>query len=489
MNLKENQSGATIIEAIIAFSLLATLSMSMMPLFQIADQASKRIDLKSECEAAVRSKLDLYRFGQVTALPATTALQHLSLPTLGGGSAGGFYFSKMRYNQYFPFSCRGQSNPDPSSTPVLTSQVLGMRECLDNTVAPWDDQAVSQTCASPVDQSIRSRLPGFKLYVKLERESPWIYGVTATDSYSDTCPDYGPSSAVRPAYDFNGDAEGIRVTVTGLLDTSESILDRITGVSNRDQFSCAVSATVFPYRYPFRYYLTQTGRIHTVHGTSVNRREETTPGSGEWVFQNIYDSNSFESNIQAFVVHPRNFSVYVLKVGSLVRYGGCSGVPINCPTSGTAGRGDNGSVDTQPVRTWSVSPSIAGIGVDFRNNRVYGFTDDYRQFYSIRASDGQEIPDCVNADNCPADGVASLEQVSLNNLLAEGGAAASSGILGRVDSFFLSLEGDVAFVTDGSTRTDDFGNPIFTKTIYRESDRQLLYPLMTLPVEAKYFSK
>jgi len=420
---------------------------------------------------------------------------------------------------------------------------LGMRECVGSNVAWWaDNPAVSPdagagACPAAVDDRVGRLMPGFKLYVKLQLQSSWsslrpvdnagatmdpsdvnlpgwaagtpveIAGQYKDNQYSALCPNDGvwtvantpaqnlaayqavtPSAPGNSLYDFNGTDDAIRVTVTGVIDIPSMGITEIGGVADPNRLWCSASSVVEPFRYPVRYYISNTGQIRTVHTRGLNGSTDQADAT-KWVYHSVYNATGFgASNILSFAVHPRNYSIYVLRPGSLARYSNCGGVPIDCkitaensggiPDTGVLDPG-NGISPTDPasmesVHEWPVNAAIRHIGVDFRHGVVYGASADYTQFYKIDPT-----------QNDPATGAPPLvTTVTPGNFPAP--AAATPW--GRFTGFFISPGGDEAFVSD-DTSMPALGTMGYAATIYRIGDNNLNLPVMTMPYNARGFSQ
>ncbi|HTL10854.1 MAG TPA: hypothetical protein VL588_00100 [Bdellovibrionota bacterium] len=431
--------------------------------------------------------------------------------------------------------------------PRLADRVLqlGMRECVGSNVAWWaDDPSTSPdaaagagACPSAVDDRVGRLMPGFKLYVKLQLQTSWgglrpadstgtamdasdvnlpgwtvgapieLAGEYKDEQYSALCPNdgtwdvantasanktaYATVTAATPGnalYDFNGTDDAIRVTVTGVIDIKSMGVKDIGGIGDPNRLWCSASSVVEPYRYPVRYYLSNTGQIRTVHSRGLNGSTDQTDAT-KWVYHSVYNASGFgTSNILSFAVHPRNYSIYVLRPGALIRYSNCGGVPIDCritaedtagiPDTGVLNAG-NGTSATDPdsmagIHEWTVNGAIRHIGVDFRHGMVYGASADYTQFYKIDTKQ----PD-------PVTGVPPLiTTVTPGNFPAPAAATA----WGRFTGFFISPGGDEAFVSD-DTSMPGLGTMGYAATIYRIGDNNLNLPIMTMPYNARAFSQ
>jgi hypothetical protein len=284
------------------------------------------------------------------------------------------------------------------------------------------------------------------------------------------------------------------------------------------RFVCSASSLVQPEARPARYYKSSDGRIYSFSGRGLNGTENTNSNGGGWVFQSLYTQSgataiggNWSSGIKSFAVHPRDLSLYVLRSGSITRYGNCgdqtlvTGHPLDCSlVQDMNGLSDAGQSGWPSIQEWSVPPSIRYMGVDFRSGRIFAMTGDLGQYYEIQNSDGNTLASCANCT--PGTGATTLLKdptaAGTNNLPAGlkalAGYSASSPALypGRLTGFFIAPEGDEFFVTDLKTRTglnqangSTLVQSTYMSSVYRGTDQQLQYPVVSLPVSASAFSK
>jgi type II secretory pathway pseudopilin PulG len=563
MKHARGEQGATIIESMVAAALFATTAAAVYPMFSDAKKVAKQGDIRKLCQSVVRAKLDEYRFGKPTrpawaanpnstdaranapnyrletissvdkpqlndlTVPARTATQ---VDAAGAAMAtNGFTYAKVRYNRYYPAVCNGESrakrlNPVPTPVPpILTAdRLFGMRECIGTdyawvdtattgrqTLDPRCNQDPATTPGNDIDRRVSSEIPGFKLYVKLERTTAWGLPELPAASvpmrqYDNNCPNFGgwrgaaafDAASASSMYDFNGDGDGIRITVTGVMDTeaaSPSLRD-FAGIpaGRRDAFLCSAQSSVFPETFPVRYYLSTDGRIYPVQGTGGAASGATTNSS--WVFRSLYSGavDSRSSGITSFAVHPRNHSLYVLRPGSLTRYGNCGGSVIDCVTTpGTGGVSDRGRTGWANVQEYRINPGIRYLGVDFRTGALYGMMGDRNAILRINIS-------CLHTNAlCGAGTPAAITYTTVDdNVFPRRGMSTS----GRLTGFFVAPGGDDAFVSDYSTSVGLSSNTSadsergrgatsYSSSVYRSTDTNLLWPIARLPVAALTFSK
>jgi len=493
--------GATLVESMIAFALVGMTAIAAYPIYIHVKKQSKLGDVKQLCANIVRGKLDEYRSGRVVSIAdeATASgraqLGNLSMPTMSNTSiqnpgvvptvlsTGGFMYAKVRYNRFFPVVCNGVSAAGILPGTLTNDQKrFGMRECAgDNTAAPDDGTIV---CSSAADQRVGGELPGFKLYVKLQLDTPWPLGAVAGAVArwdAGNCPNFG--TALTPLYDFNGYGDAIRVTVTGVIDLPAAVAD-LGGIRREayDRLMCSVTDVVRPFEYPVRYYLSTDGRIYTVHGYGLNG---AVTGASQ-VFRSAYTQGAqMMSGISSFAVHPRNLSLYVLKPGILVRYSNCTGQPLDCSTTFGAASGfsDDGAATRPSEQTYEMLSSFKYIGMDFRTGVLYAMSADKTEVYTITLSGGAAITTRTAASAALAD-------------LAFAGAAEDTFVKPsprpmamRIAGFFIDPGGSEAFVTDLSVTTVFGAGSTYVSSVYRNTDTELSQPVFRLPVSAVGFSR
>ncbi len=464
--MKEIKSlrGSSIIESMVAFSIISMTAFALFPLMLDLKKATKKTDIQSLCQNIVKQKLDQYLAGQ--AIPIPPALQVLSPTSMSASQVtfdatgnnvsaikqdSGFMYAKIRYNQFYPFSCRAEpfGAIDPNSA---VNRNLGFRECLTppspatsfldgmggTAWGAYVDLGVNQLpnvgaaqngrCVGAAFQSdarAEAELPDFRLFVKLERQNPWIdqyilnnpvpntpltpVPLPATDArYHQFCPNSwvagaglpplppGAAAGINPGgmYDFTAAGDSIRVTVTLTFDpfARQAAIPPARqefagfprsywGVPNPlvnmspddnnwpDRLKCSATGVVRPPVVPFRYYKPKQNNILTYNGVSnVNSLSGTT------VFQTVQGVGG--SGIKGFVVHPLNLSIYTVKTGVIERHSNCSGIPVDCSVveNENAGWSDIGQVRNRPsVETVNVDGTgITQIAVDFWNRRAFG---------------------------------------------------------------------------------------------------------------------
>lgn len=502
-----SQSGATLVESLIAFSLIAGSAMALFPLFVKAKASTKAGDVRQLCMNVVRGKLDEYKHGRVTPFPsADPRLSKLTVPTVSGTSVtglgtagasvqvtGAFFYSKLRYNQNFPYACTGTPRAAILAGTSHENRPFGMRECVGSDQT-WDDSVVPApvTCNSQADRDVRRELPNFKLYVRLENSTSWpLAGKVFPDRLANDCPGNASLGAGGSLYDFDGAGDAIKVTVTGVIDLTGDghSIQELGGIPSSDpsRLMCSASVTVRPATFPVRYFKNVTGQIFTVHGHGQNG------SNAGFVFQRLNQHlGGSASGITSFAVHPRNIAVYVLKPGVLLRYSNCGGYPVDCDPSFNAAGGlsDDGATGWPSVQSFELEPSIRHIGVDFRSGTVYGMFGDNRGLIRIAAAPGGGAVTPLRAVSAPSVALSDMSFATVvdGDFPAPVGWTSDLSQARRLRSFFVSPEGDAAFVSDYAESSSIRGI-VYTSSIYRMTDTQLAFPVLKIPVQAVSFSK
>ena len=398
LSLNLSNEGSTLIETMISLAIFGMMVIAIYPAFTQIQKISKTTNTKRLCQQIVNTKLEQYKSGMPVNLPAYQAsyasapdkanlaqLQALSYETYSNGASPtltGFSYAKIRYNHFFPDACNGQSLATlVTANPNLINPTLGIRECLTSTWG-WRETGTSlKASAAPAqcagDAAVTQELPNFKLYVKLELDTPWKYfnGYNKTvipaapgnptpslaERLDNSCPNMGNTATGTSSFDFSGQSDAIKVTVTGVIDINQIPLPDLAGATLPQQLTCQVVAALNPYRYPVRYLVTSQSKIFTVHGTRWNGAADGTndsnadaSGSGAsntgntMVFSNIYQNNAqtyasgtytSTNSILGISVHPRDAAIWVLRPGLLTRYSNCSGIPINCDLTNPTDKG------------------------------------------------------------------------------------------------------------------------------------------------------
>ncbi len=538
-----DSEGGSLVESLIAFAIFGMAAVALYPLMISVKKQSKYGDSRQLCQNIIRGKLDEYRFGRAVNLAeeATAAARPefnlLTVPTLSdtavsgmstGGSApttttlgnGGFVYSKLRYNLHFPGICTGLTSTAslltwaPTGTTYSNMKALGVRECVGDNTA-FNETATAEQCLTGAvhapDRRVRNEIPGFKMYVKLELETPWKMGVAAplpaarASQFDNKCPDAGlvaggfaPNASL---YDFDGAGDAIRVTVTGLMDfpsTSTNIKEfaglpwdsasPTTYQGNIPRWMCTAAAVVRPELPSVRYYVSGAdSRVYNISGHGANGQW------GAWAFASLYRQVGATTLLamgrQSIAVHPRNLSVYILKPGKIIRYSNCGGYPIDCISTGAAdGVSDDGTATRPNVQEFEVLGSVFFIGVDFRSGMIYGMGRDMSDVVKITLNGGAMVSTSTSASvNLAGMGFDTVTEGEFPKLAGRPGSG-GTGMGMRLKGFFIDPGGGDFFYVDAGTNTMLTGNASWT-SIYRGIDGELSSPILTLPIDSVAFSK
>ena len=429
--LSLGRSGSTLIESMIAFSIFAASALAVYPILIFTKTINRGTDVRELCTQAVKTKLAQYTSGGKLEYLQDSAFGNLSSP-LGSSSGknGAFQYAKLRYNMLFRDGiCDGHAVAAILRTSSFRTRSLGVRECLGSEAAasttPFGDVCLNeatgaydgpcssrnadpvtvyQSPAAHLDQAyndmffaekcsenesdikVRAQLPNFKVYVKLERVTPWaltsralaaLQGPGKADfRYDPACPNsWSGPFAGRAAdadvdadpkaeiYDFDSLGDSIRITVTGVIDLSASTVNAIKSIggittSDPSRLMCSVSTVLTQDEPPVRYALIGDG-MYAMRAAGLSGFD---PGSSIASSSQVkVMADSMKESIlgaDGFVVHPLNLSVFVLGGGRLSRYSQCGGIPLRC---------DLGSSDYGGA-TWTmleddgtlIDPGVAG---------------------------------------------------------------------------------------------------------------------------------
>ncbi|MBL7714481.1 MAG: type II secretion system protein [Bdellovibrionales bacterium] len=543
MSIK-SQSGQTLVEALVAFALVAILAVGIYPIFVTVKKQTKYGSVKQLCQKVVQSKLDEYvsgrPVGQSEIAAANAGLQKLTFPNFSNSSdlagVSGFFYAKWRYNFLFDMGggqgvCNATSAasslvtgigtfPAPAVAPdasqiwdgitAPTNWRLGLRECVGSNATAVDLAGPPDTAlncsANFLDQQVQGQIPGFKLYVKLQLETPWPSPAIGAPRNAGTffhpyCPDQrawtpiGSQTADFPPYDFPGVQDKIRVTVTGIMDISSvgtPPLTELGGISDPMRLMCSATGVIAKDDEPIRYYVSNSGGIYPVSGGGrTSFASNTRSPNVQRVFNSVVlQGGQNYGAIQAISVHPRSYSVYVMRAGSLQRYGYCGGIPLDCDPAvgGTMDAiGDDGfPIDN--VREWPLPMGFQSFGVDYRNLRMYGFGGDRSNIYQLSCPRDQSSFACSVMD------VNAIGSEDVQYLAA----IRSPVIPPRLKGFFIAPGGDAAFAIDRAT-SNLFGQKSYSTFVYRVDPVNLptspvsvitptRFPVSILPLEARAVS-
>jgi type II secretory pathway pseudopilin PulG len=531
------ERGASLIELMIAFSIFATSAMALFPLLVQIKTVSRGTDVRELCMQVVQGKLAQYKAGGAISSAEIVPLNQLSLPPGSVGSAhyGAFDYAKLRYNlKYKNGICDGKSSAQLITASGLPSSVmnpmsiLGIRECVGNSevlntcrlnecknlavvgsyngncgcelegenVPSQEASFRGNTCNSEPDQKIQSQLPGFKLYVKLERVSPWqldeaaLGGLQATGDFRfhPTCPNSrtGPFADEQTVgrtevYDFDGVEDGIQVTVTGVIDitaiASLAATGNYAGISSQDpqRLMCSVSSVLTQNEPPIRYAM-------SISGLTALRSTSLSDFNARGILGNLTHFSSGTPNT-AFAVHPLNLSVYLLGADYIDRYGVCGGIPLNCKQDGDLSTAqvllDNGEVHpTLPAGSAKQVLQLESGGNSYQSLLIDFGEDSSPAIYVAGNSDGHigRLEKIEFAD----DGTFAL--VSTSALTTPRLWSAFSGIL-NAEAGSAALQSVIFDPAGGSGFVYNLMQEY--NGLYRADDLQRYYPVMRMQKQFK----
>lgn len=394
-----NQRGVAITEVMIAFALLLFIAAALIPALTQLRRGGRVVEFKVACSAIVRAKLQEYLSG--SAVDASTADANADDT---GQVLTGFQYSRSRMHSL------DASGVGPC-TALPTVSAPGFRENISNNTTVADTSPTEADGPPPGWQ-------GFQLWVNLRHYNPRDLRdatcAVGTDSQPDVCCPTALSGNTR--YQFLRIGDGIQITVTGFIRTNTTTgnggrsceswnglydLDplgntNIAACTNtaddvpNPSLTCSVSEVVYAPKLFFRYYLGNDGHIRNLQASAGGGTGGAKAESIETHFRSIWSTDSSSTgtlntdavaNIKSFAVSPNNETVYVLKPGSLLQYGGtsgnnngfCSDQRVQMTDSTSTVRSYYGIPDcpAQPENEWEVHEDVSQIAVDFRD-----FNDD-----------------------------------------------------------------------------------------------------------------
>lgn len=408
-NIQRNcsESGATLIEVMIAGALVIVAATSILPVFFFTTKTNKGTEFREICTKALHSKLVQYRNGRTANLSTVpvgsldsglnAAVKNGVYQTLNTNS-GGWVLAKWIYNLRSPTSAGGTDCiPDndrttyPPILPPSSPSNLGVEEAVGSIATLPGQSAPNYDCASglcgdstsacpcPEDQAIANQLgTGFRIFTHMQRvhsmgfidRSPGLVYNSDLGAGGD-CPSEGIAKfgAANPNwakhYGFDGYTDGIKITVTALLDLNRGATGTRTnfaGMKAGDPASstlmCSASEILRPPIHVARYVLgryippSDPADAATLHwpteadcgpgGTYENRCEGAIMDMvGRPVFRGLWNNN-----LKGINIAPNNRAVYVLtNTGDIYRYGDetnvqtlgstCIGAPAECTSDGS----------------------------------------------------------------------------------------------------------------------------------------------------------
>lgn len=337
--------GASLVEVVVAMGIFASAVVAVFPVIFQSRKLAKHSEFNDLCQNAVRAKLNEYRFGARSTV--TSANVGLSVETgLTATANTGFAYAKTRYNalrtSYCPIDT-ASTNADGfqwipravTSMPPADPLHLGRQECIEGLGTGFPP-----TCSSVVDTRMQNIVRNFKIFVNLRRYNP-ILGV-------EDC----PLNASTANWDFQHAEDMIKITVTGYADLSAG--GSYAGITathpQARELNCQLTDFIKPPPTLARYWLQNDGRIFRWQA----KGDEATGHRYE-----VLAALANPSNL-AISVSPDNKYVLVLRPGTLLRFEGCSGDPLQCPTT--------------TIRTWPVDGNLVTMTAKWVN-RASGASD------------------------------------------------------------------------------------------------------------------
>jgi hypothetical protein len=463
--------------------------MAIYPVVLQSKKLIKHADFYDLCINAARAKMNEYKWGKLTTFAVGSNLTvetSLDEADPAGPRNTGFAYAKGQYNlappstgaagTYCPVDTASGA-PKARSVPNMPPASLGdlgVQECIVGTGPP------PAGCTSAIDTLMTAQLPKFKLYVNLHRYNPVL-------NVEDCA-----WNATTASYDFQQAEDMVKVTVTGLLDTTQfaagqSYAGIVPGGPRLSELTCQISDFIRPNTYVARYWMQADGHIFRWLGTGVSGGGLT----GWEVFPTLYAGGP--NGNKGIAVSPDNQYAFILRPGKLIRFGPCGGDPIDCPTAGAL--------------EWDINPNIVSIGAKFlyyagdpratNDPLAFGGTNPmncgtpspgYPVIYGL-ASDHQTVY-CFTlpAASGPVTGPNYGPVITTT---ASGAQEAGPFILpnnsSRVHSIFMDPTGASTYVVDLTCWK--FNGLTYCGGIYNSTDVNLQYPLEIFNVRAVAFSK
>lgn len=346
--LARGERGYSIIEVMIAASLLAFIAVALLPaVFSLVDN-SKVQAFRSVCSAMVRSKVQEYVTG-VAESSAGAALTYIP---------SGFEYTKQRYQINFA-ACQAAS---AGNSP-------GYRERVNSNAIIADDGGA--------ETGLAENMRGYRQFVLLRHYNPRKL-VGNGNQPQRKCSADGTEQFYRA-----GDA--IEVTVTGMIRTTPTVAQggragrpfgklEDDGTNPHPLLTCSASQIIYPPRLPFRYYLGNDGKIRNYQATIAfsGQIPSATVEGMEAHFRSLWSSvvtggtvnTPVLANIRSFAIAPDNQSAYLLKPGVIEAYGSCTDQSIT--VGGIAFEGVPDCSRTVGVQSWRIDGNIENIAVDFK---------------------------------------------------------------------------------------------------------------------------
>lgn len=440
MAKKNSQSGIALLEVLIATGLLLLVAVALIPALSELRESGKAVEFKVACSAIVRAKLQEYLSGS----PSDTSTTDANAGDYGQVLSG-FEYTRGRMHE---IAAGGVASPC-TADPFADTTSPGFRERIAN------NTVVSDTFATDISaDNLPPGFQGFQLWVNLRHYNPRDLLDSSCNAGPDGTPDRCCPASLTGTnkYQFLRSGDGIEVTVTGMIRTNTSTASGGRGCrpyagiydldpsSNSDLTStsgtfcnntaddlpnpiltCSVTEIVYAPKLMFRYYLGNDGHIRSLQSTPPASGGGATAESAESHFRNIWSecpsgtspcsatiNAPAIANILSFAVSPNNETVYVMKPGTLVQYGGatqgyCSdGQTVMRDSGDTTDITFNGvpNCPATPEESWAntgtvyVGNSVEQIAVDF--NAYDDETDDEIYGYQNAGSSGLTVAGTSN---------------------------------------------------------------------------------------------
>jgi type II secretory pathway pseudopilin PulG len=344
-SIARDQRGYTLMEAMIAASLLGFMALALVPAMMNMLDGLKVQTFRSLCTSIVRAKLQEYVSG--VGASAGVGVNPVAL----GYTPSGFEYSKLRFQQ------NAAECPTTVGSPGFREYINSNKIVADNASQETDSTGVT----------VPGRMTGFQLYVNLRQYNP---RVLSSGQPTRQCPD--------STYQFYRLGDGIEVVVTGMLRVRPAYsaggrggarwgkLDDQDNNTPNPMLVCSASQVVYPPHLPFRYYMGSDGKIRNYLAAMASAATGAPPEAMEAHFRSLWMYNNVVlSNIRSFAVSPENNYVYILRSGSLARYGPCEDKTVTVNGINFDGVPD---CPAAPEHVYApLDPNIESVTVDFQD--------------------------------------------------------------------------------------------------------------------------
>jgi type II secretory pathway pseudopilin PulG len=496
--------GQSLVEAMVAVALVSVASLAVYPLVLRSKKLVRHADFYSLCVNAARSKINEYRLGTAPVNPkydSNGAGQMTSdQAALYDAKQSGFSYAKDEYRtDYFNLCPSGDASGTrnvsgtmvtPGGSPPQALAVkkmppadltlLGRQECIEGKLPCSTDQRSD-------DFKLSQILPNFKIFVTLRRFNA-LLGLEDCMTNIFVSAGGGGGVAYMPSYNFTQTGDMLKIIVTGVVDvsTGAGFIDIDKTSANQNELTCQVSDFLQPAPQIARYWLQDDGRFFRWLGNA----EYPDPSLNPW---EVFKSVASPGNL-GFVVSPDNQYIFVLKHGTLTRFGPCTYDPLDCPL--------NNRLD------WLVDNNIVSISAKFTGadphspNPICGKPDEVNGIpviFGLLADRRTAV--CINlpatTGAVPGDPPTPTNSVTYTDQAVVGGKTTYIPFqvppTNRVHSILMDPTGVTTYVVD-TTRASDSGNNdymhnLYGGGIYNSNDIEMLFPLEAFSVRAIAFSK